>query len=82
MGDLTDDVHDMTIQQQAEFDAELEVWLELDDRALCFATTMARKPLVIAIRNHYAKYLKLSKKQRYVLARWCVEKNHGPTQTI
>ena len=73
MGEMADYYADLAMQQQWEFDQEVaEVILKGDD-FLVSKTDGAKDDLIRGIRNYYSKNKKLSKKQKYCLARWIVE---------
>jgi len=76
MGEMADYYADLAMQQQWEFDEEVADVLKKDEEFLFTNTDDAEDDLVRGIREYYVKYKKLSKKQKFCLARWIVE-NRG-----
>lgn len=76
MGEMADYYADLAMQQQGEFDEEVADVLKKDEEFLFSNTDDAEDDLVRGIREYYVKYKKLSKKQKFCLARWIVE-NRG-----
>jgi len=76
MGEMADYYADLAMQQQWEFDEEVADVLKKDEEFLFSNTDDAEDDLVRGIREYYVKYKKLSKKQKFCLARWIVE-NRG-----
>lgn len=66
MGDAADDLADLAIRQQIEFEEEVRYLLGLSDAELKLLTAKARIPIVVSIRQQR----NLSPKQRLVLAKW------------
>lgn len=75
MGDLADWAFDEAIRQEAEFDQDLDAWLEETDAVLRRETAAARSEKIKGIRSWPRP---LSEKQRYCLARWIVENRTEP----
>ncbi|MBX3045115.1 MAG: hypothetical protein KIT33_15125 [Candidatus Kapabacteria bacterium] len=76
MGEMADYYADLAMQQQWEFDEEVADVLKKDEEFLFSNTDDAEDNLIKGIREYYIKYKKLSKKQKFCLARWIVE-NRG-----
>lgn len=76
MGEMADYYADLAIQQQWDFDEKVADVLKKDEEFLFSNTDDAEDDLVRGIREYYLKYRKLSKKQKFCLARWIVE-NRG-----
>ncbi len=74
MGDMADMYYEMALEQMYEVQNEISEILEKNDNYKLFLLTDdSDDDLVIGIREYYDKYKKLSKKQRYCLARWLCE---------
>jgi len=76
MGEMADYYVDLAMQQQWEFDDEVAYVLKKDDDFLFFNTEDSKDDLIKGIRDYYIRNKKLSKKQKFCLARWIVE-NRG-----
>lgn len=71
MGYIADLHYDIAIQQMHEVNEKIQAILDKKDNdELFLLTNDSNDDLVIGIREYYHKYKKLSKKQRYCLARW------------
>ena len=77
---MADYYADLALQQQWEFDEEVAVVLKKNEESLFLETKDSENELIIGIRNYYAKYKKLSQKQKYCLAKWIVENSETYNQ--
>ena len=77
---MADYYADLALQQQWEFDEEVAVVLKKNEESLFLETKESENELIIGIRNYYAKYKKLSQKQKYCLAKWIVENSETYNQ--
>ncbi len=80
MGEMADYYADLALQQQWEFDEEVAVVLKKNEESLFLETKDSENELIIGIRNYYAKYKKLSQKQKFCLAKWIVENSETYNQ--
>ena len=62
---MADYYADLALQQQWEFDEEVAVVLKKNEESLFLETKDSENELIIGIRKYYAKYKKLSQKQKY-----------------
>lgn len=77
---MADYYADLALQQQWEFDEEVAVVLKKNEESLFLETKDSENELIIGIRNYYAKYKKLSQKQKFCLAKWIVENSETYNQ--
>lgn len=77
---MADYYADLALQQQWEFDEEVANVLKKNEESLFLETKESENELIIGIRNYYAKYKKLSQKQKFCLAKWIVENSETYNQ--
>ena len=74
MGEIAEMYYEIALEQMYEVQNEISEILDRNDNDKLFLLTdKSNDDLVIGIREYYEKYNKLSKKQRYCLARWICE---------
>ncbi len=58
-------------------DDPVAYYAALEPQVLVAECAKSRSPLVMGIRQHYARYGRLSVKQRWRLAYWCADRDCG-----
>ena len=76
MGNMAEMHYEMALEQMYEVQNEISEILDRnDDDKLCLLVEDSNDDLIIGIREYYEKYNKLSKKQRYCLAKFVCEQS-------
>lgn len=74
MSDLAEMYYEIAIIQMYDLQNEISEILDRSDNDKLFLLTEdSNDDLIVGIRDYYEKYNKLSKKQRFCLARWICE---------
>lgn len=74
MADIAEMYYEIALEQMYEVQNEIGEILDRNDNDKLFLLTEdSDDDLIVGIRDYYEKYNKLSKKQRFCLARWINE---------
>lgn len=78
MGEFADMAYEQAEYEQLQWDFIIGELLERTNEQLIKDSSLSRLPLICGIRKYWKQHKKLSKKQRYCLARWIAEDEfHG-----